>query len=92
MCDSRLELIFEQANVDCFDDDYRQLVKNAISDLYSINPGFLKSISIYHLDRAIFKYKESSEKRIIYNTRSYFMACLKSALVELEIDQTAFKD
>ena len=92
MCNSGLEFIFEQADVNCYHDDYRQLVKNAISDLYTIDPALLKSISIYHLDRAILKFNEASEKRKIFNTRNYFRACLKSSLAELEIDQPFFND
>ena len=83
---TELEEIFQQAGINYFNEDLKQLLKNAIFDLYKINPTCLKSICIEHLDRAILKYKEACEKQKIYNTRNYFRACLKSSIEELEID------
>ena len=87
MNNSELEDIFFQAGIRYNDEKFRFLIKNAISDLFQSNHDLVKLINIYHLDRAIFKYKEASENKKIYNTRNYFKACLKSAIEELIIDE-----
>ena len=79
--------IFAQSGIRYYDEKYRFLIKNAISDLFQTNYDLLKLINIYHLDRAIFKYREACENKKIYNPRNYFRACLKSALEELIIDE-----
>jgi hypothetical protein len=82
-----LEDIYYQAGVRYYNDNLKPLIKNVIFDLYQSNWLLLKSIKIIHIDHAIFKYKEASEAKKIYNTKNYFKACLKSAIEELEIDE-----
>lgn len=86
MDNTELKSIFHQAGIRYFNDNIKQMLKNAISDLYNLNPYFVKFICIEHLDRAIFKYREACKNQKIYNTRNYFTACLKSSIEELEID------
>jgi hypothetical protein len=83
---TRLEDLYYQAGVRYYNDNLKPLIKSVISDLYQANWPLLKNIQITHIDHAIFKYKEVSETKKIYNTKSYFRACLKSAIEELEIN------
>ena len=81
-----LEQVYKKANIECFDDKLKYFIKETISTLYYSNWKPLENIQIEHIDRAIFKYKEASKNKKIYNTKNYFIACLKSAVHEMEID------
>jgi len=83
-----LTALYEQCNVFLFNDDVRGLVMDAITELHHSNAESISRLHAIHIDRAIYKYHQASEKRIIWNTLQYFKACIMSALKEYGIDNT----
>jgi hypothetical protein len=84
---SKLENLYYQAGVRYYHDDLKFLIQNVISDLYYADWSLLNFIRLEHVDRAVYKFKEASENKKIYNTRNYFRACLRSAIEELGIEE-----
>lgn len=82
-----LNEILEQSGVNNYYDNLKFVIKNAITDLYITNWPLLRLIRIEHIDRAVFKYKESSSNKRIWNTKNYFKACLVSAVEEYGLDE-----
>jgi hypothetical protein len=81
-----IEDIYNQANIECYDIKLQNFIKDIISILYDSGWDPLTNIQIEHIDRAIFKYKEAKKTRKIYNTKNYFISCLRSAINETELD------
>lgn len=82
----RLTDLFEQSGVYQFYDNIRPLIEDSIKDLYYSGYEAVYSLQLCHIDRAVFKFREAKEKRVIFNTKSYFKACLKSAIKETGIE------
>lgn len=87
-----LENIISISEVNIFDDSIRFLIEDVLHDLYNSNWPLLYCIRLKHLDRAVSKYLEASKAKKIFHTKNYFKACIKSAVVELGIDEAAIND
>lgn len=81
----RLTDFFQKLGVYLFNDDLRPLIEDTIRDFYNSGDDDIDLLQLCHIDRAIFKFREASEKRVIFNTKNYFKACLKSAIKETGI-------
>lgn len=82
-----IEKLYEVCGVNYFYDDLRPILQDVIKELYFSNRGLALKLRLEHIDRAIFKYRQSTEKRQIWNTKQYFKACIKSAILEISLDQ-----
>lgn len=87
--DYNIQKIYEISEIKYFDDSLRYIIEDAIKELHSSHPAMLLKLRINHLDRAILKYRQAKEKTCIYNTKQYFKACIRSAIIESGLDDLA---
>jgi hypothetical protein len=88
----QLENIYYQSGSRYYENNLRFLIEEVLHDLYSTSWPLLSFVRLNHIDRAVSKYIEVSKTRKIYHTKNYFYACIKSAVVELGIDEVSFKN
>ena len=89
---SLIEKIYEVSGVMYFNDDLRFIIECAIRELYYSNRDLILKLRLNHIDRAVCKFRQSKEKRIIYNTKQYFKACILSAVLETGLDDLTALD
>jgi hypothetical protein len=81
-----IEKLYDVCGVDYYNDELILILKNVIKELYFSNQELTLRLRIEHIDRAILKYKDAKGKRRIWNTKQYFKACIKSAILETGLD------
>ena len=75
--------IYERSGVDYyFNDEFKELLKEIIEELYYYNQSLALKLRLNHIDRAIYKYRQAKENTLIRNTKQYFKACIISAIQE----------
>jgi hypothetical protein len=89
---SELENIYYQSGSRYYENNLKFLIEDVLHDLYSDKWPLLYYVRLNHIDRAVSKYIEVSKTRKIYHTKNYFSACIKSAVVELGIDEVLFEN
>jgi hypothetical protein len=87
LINSELENIYYQSGSIHYESNLRFLIEEILHDLHVANWPLLSYIRLEHIDRAVFKYIEASKTKKIFNTKNYFTSCIKSAVVELGIDE-----
>jgi|LSQX01.2.fsa_nt_gb hypothetical protein len=79
--------LYDLSGANYFYEDLRNLILEVINELYTAKCESIFRLRLNHIDRAIFKYRQAKEKRVIWNTKQYFKACLLSAINESGIDE-----
>ena len=82
-----LENIYYQSGSRYYENNLRFLIEDVLHDLHSANWPLLSYLRLNHIDRAVSKYIEASKTKKIFHTKNYFRACIKSAVIELGIDE-----
>jgi hypothetical protein len=82
-----IEKLYDVCGVNYYYDELRLILEDVIKELYFSNQELIFKLRLNHIDRAIFKYRQAKEKRHIWNTKQYFKACIKSAILETGLDQ-----
>jgi hypothetical protein len=81
-----IEKLYDDCGVRYYYDEIRLLLEDVIKELYFSNQNLILRLRIEHIDRAIFKYHQAKEKIYICNTKQYFKACIKSAIIETGLE------
>lgn len=79
--------IYQKSGVEYFNDNIKDILKQAIKDIYYTNRALIYKLRLKHLDRAIYKYRNAKEKTYIFNTRRYLKACIVSAILETDLEE-----
>jgi hypothetical protein len=85
-----IEKLFEVSGVENYTDNFNQIIKDIITELYYSHQETILKLRLKHIDRAIFKYRQASETRKIFNTKQYLKACILSAIVEAALDEIEY--
>ena len=79
--------IYQVSKVEYFNDSIRDILQEAIKDIYYSHRALIFKLKLQHLDRAIYKYRNAKEKTYIFNTRQYLKACIVSAILETDLEE-----
>jgi hypothetical protein len=79
--------IFESSGVDYYPNDLKDILRNIIEELCLSHKHLMPKLRLEHIDRAIFKYRQVKDKKIIRNTKQYIKACILSAIYELGLEE-----
>ena len=89
---SLIEKLYEVSGTIYFNDDLRFILESVIRELYYSNQEQVLKLRINHIDRAVCKFTQAKERRIIHNTKQYFKACVLSAILETGLDELYTSD
>jgi hypothetical protein len=86
----KFDKLYEVSGVSNFGNDLRPLLEKVIKEIYYSHGDLVFQIRLNHIDRAIFKFRQASQKTRINNSLKYFKACLVSAVKENALDELSF--
>lgn len=85
--ESFINKLYEVSDIAYLQADTVDLLESVIRELYYSDQELIFNLRKKHIDRAIDKFAYAKSKRIIFNTKNYFKACLLSAIREIALDE-----